>query len=103
MERCIKESLRLYPTVPVMNRILGEQVVTKSGYTIPKGCNVLINIYDMHRSCQLWENPEKFDPDRFLPENTVNRHPFAYLPFSAGGRNCIGNSRIHFIVFITKN
>ncbi|KAJ8915090.1 hypothetical protein NQ315_014345 [Exocentrus adspersus] len=90
MERCIKECLRLYPSVPLIGRVAGEDIKTHSGYTIPKGCNINILIYDIHRSSQYWEDPEKFDPDRFLPENIAKRHPFAYLPFSAGSRNCIG-------------
>nr|ANS06312.1 cytochrome P450 [Agasicles hygrophila] len=90
MERCIKECLRLYPSVPIIGRVIGETFVSHSGYTIPKGTQVFIYIYDMHRNPNIWKNPEKFDPDRFLPENTVNRNPFTFLPFSAGGRNCIG-------------
>ncbi|KAJ8915093.1 hypothetical protein NQ315_014348 [Exocentrus adspersus] len=90
MERCIKESLRLYPSIPVINRIAGEDIKTVSGHTIPKSTNILIFIYDLHRSPDFWPNPLKFDPNRFLPENIAKRHPYAFLPFSAGSRNCIG-------------
>ncbi|CAG9864836.1 unnamed protein product [Phyllotreta striolata] len=90
MEMCIKECLRLYPSVPVISRRAGRRIETHSGYTIPEGSQILLRIYDLHRSPYVWDDPEKFDPDRFLPDNVAKRHPFAYIPFSAGSRNCIG-------------
>ncbi|KAJ3659330.1 hypothetical protein Zmor_011020 [Zophobas morio] len=90
LERVLKEVLRLYPSVAVISRKLGEELVTATGYKIPKDTFVHLHIYDLHRNPEFYPDPEKFDPDRFLPETTKNRHPFAYLPFSAGTRNCIG-------------
>ncbi|KAJ8736221.1 hypothetical protein PYW08_006877 [Mythimna loreyi] len=89
LERCIKESLRLYPPVHFISRNLKEDT-TLSNYEIPAGTFCHIYIYDLHRRPDLYKNPDKFDPDRFLPENSVGRHPYAYIPFSAGPRNCIG-------------
>lgn len=94
MERVIKESMRLYPSVTSLTRYVTKEIKSKSGYTIPKGCELFINIYDIHRDEKHWPDPEKFDPDRFLPDNCVNRHPFAYMPFSAGPRNCLGKGKI---------
>ncbi|KAK9872655.1 hypothetical protein WA026_018789 [Henosepilachna vigintioctopunctata] len=90
MERCIKESLRLYPSVPMIARTMGEDVKCHTGLVIPKDCMLIISIFELHRSDDLYPDPEKFDPDRFLPENVIKRHPYAYIPFSAGARNCIG-------------
>ncbi|XP_025828850.1 cytochrome P450 4C1-like isoform X1 [Agrilus planipennis] len=90
MEMFIKESLRLYPSVPQISRRLDEPITTASGFYLPKDTEVYIHIVDLHLNEELWPDPYRFDPDRFLPEATKHRHPFAYIPFSAGPRNCIG-------------
>ncbi|XP_063907299.1 cytochrome P450 4C1-like [Zophobas morio] len=90
MEMCIKEVLRMYPSVPFIARILGEDIKTHSGHILKTGSLVQLHIYDVHYNPDIYPNPKTFDPDRFLPENSQNRHNFAYVPFSAGPRNCIG-------------
>lgn len=89
LERVIKEVMRLYPPVPSIGRILSEDVQLDQ-YFLPKGTPIKVFIYFLHRDPRFFPEPEKFDPDRFLPENTASRHPYAYIPFSAGARNCIG-------------
>lgn len=59
-------------------------------YTVPKGTTAMICTYMLHRDPSVYKNPEQYIPERFLPENTKGRHPYAYIPFSAGPRNCIG-------------
>nr|CAD7463957.1 unnamed protein product [Timema tahoe] len=88
-EQCIKEALRLYPSVPIVARTLSEDV-PMGKVTLPKGCQVIITPYATHRIPHIYPDPEKFDPDRFLPENMRGIHPYAYIPFSAGPRICIG-------------
>ncbi|XP_012064252.1 PREDICTED: cytochrome P450 4C1-like [Atta cephalotes] len=91
LERCIKEALRLYPSVYFISRMTSDYVQLKTqSYLLPPKTMLHLNIYGVHRDPNFWSNPEIFDPDRFLPEKIQNRHPYSYLPFSAGPRNCIG-------------
>lgn len=89
LECCIKEALRLFPSVPMMARQLNEDVQVGE-YLLPRGTTAMICTYMLHRDPEVYKNPEAYDPERFLPENTKGRHPYAYIPFSAGPRNCIG-------------
>lgn len=58
---------------------------------IPKGTNVGILLSAIHRDPEVWPDPDVFNPDRFSEELTQNRDLFAFVPFSAGPRNCLGN------------
>ncbi|XP_033008095.1 cytochrome P450 4B1-like isoform X3 [Lacerta agilis] len=87
---CIKESLRLYPPIPLIARELTSPVTFADGRTVPKGFRTALDVYGLHRNPEVWDNPEEFDPLRFSTENSKHRHPYAFLPFAAGPRNCIG-------------
>ncbi|KAL7404326.1 hypothetical protein ABVT39_013145 [Epinephelus coioides] len=89
LECVIKESLRLYPSVPFFARNIGEDCHI-NGFKVPKDATAVIITYALHRDTRYFPDPEEFRPERFLPENSVGRPPYAYLPFSAGLRNCIG-------------
>jgi cytochrome P450 len=85
----IEESMRLYPPVHTIAReALADD--TLAGRHVPKGSTVLIVPWVLHRHQKLWQNPARFDPERFSPEQSAARPRFAYLPFGGGRRICIG-------------
>lgn len=89
--RVIEETLRIYPPIWVFTRKNVEDLPI-DGYKIPARSNLIICPYILHRHPAHWPSPEKFDPDRFLPENVAKRPKMSYLPFGAGPRVCIAGS-----------
>jgi cytochrome P450 len=90
-ERVILETLRLYPPVYVTLREADEPDAF-GGYEIPVGTRMVINIRGIQRSETHWDEPEQFDPDRFLPEQVKARHKHAFIPFITGSRKCMGDT-----------
>ena len=87
---CVKEEvLRFQNPVPSYGRRI-EKDFNLCGKTIPAGTEAIIDTFSLHMNEKYWSDPESFQPDRFHSEEYVNRHPYAFVPFSAGPRNCLG-------------
>ncbi|XP_028969051.1 cytochrome P450 4c3-like [Galendromus occidentalis] len=89
LDMVLKETQRIYPPVPMIAR----RVTTEFellGKTVPTSSELNINIIAMHRDPKTFPRPELFIPERFSPESSARRSPYAFIPFSAGPRNCIG-------------
>ncbi len=84
-----EESMRLYPSAPIIPRLV-QQDTTLDGFFLPKGSRVLVNLFNIHRHPEYWSEPERFDPDRFTPENKQRRDRHAFMPFGAGPHLCTG-------------
>ncbi len=89
IKQCIDEALRLYPPVWLFSRqaIDDDEV---SGYAIPAGSNIFLSPYFTHRDPKLWQQPDTFYPPHFANDGANLKHKFAFIPFSAGSRRCIG-------------
>ena len=87
----IDETMRLYPPAPLIARRV-EKPFEIEGVALPVGSVLFVPIYALHRHVSLWDRPGVFDPDRFAPETAGTRHRYAYMPFGAGPRVCIGTA-----------
>jgi cytochrome P450 len=94
VDRVLKESMRLYPPAWTMGREALEDVEIR-GTLIPKGAQLLMSQWIVHRDPRFFPNPEGFDPDRWSPERSKGLPKYAYFPFGGGPRVCIGN---HFAI-----
>lgn len=89
--RLIKETLRLYPAAPMYARdaVASDEI---DGVPIPVGAQMTLMPYLTHRHPAFWQDPLRFDPDRWAPDKEAQRHPLAFHPFAAGQRICLGNN-----------
>ena len=91
--RCVvNETLRLYPAAPLLLPHQASEDCRVGGYDIPKGTIVLANAWAVHRDPKLWEEPEKFMPERFEGKGLMDKEEFnsKFLPFGIGRRACPG-------------
>ena len=79
MDACTRETLRVFPSVPFMTRQHG----------VVEGVDVMLMPCAIQKDERHWKNPHEFTPERFL-DSSIKRHAYAWIPFSAGYRNCIG-------------
>ncbi|MEU3565633.1 cytochrome P450 [Kitasatospora sp. NPDC091257] len=86
----VEEVMRLYPPVWILPR-QAQADDEVGGYHVPAGSDVLICPYTLHRHSRFWDDPEQFDPERFDRDRATDRPRYAYIPFGAGPRFCIGN------------
>lgn len=86
----LHETLRLCGPAAAVGRLATRDVLI-DGYRVPAGSNVIVGIYALHRDPTLWDDPTRFDPDRFTPERSRGRDRWQYLPFGAGSRSCPGD------------
>lgn len=90
LDRCMNESLRLFPVVTIMARRCAAPFKIQD-FDIKPGMSIAIGIRQIQRNPKYWgPNADAFDPDNFLPERVRARSPYCFVPFSAGPRNCIG-------------
>ncbi|KAL9984597.1 hypothetical protein ACROYT_G006909 [Oculina patagonica] len=89
LDMVINEAMRMYPPGFAQQRDCNETCTIK-GVTIPKGMPIMVPCYAIHHDPEIWPEPEKFDPERFTEAEKAKRHPYAFLPFGYGPRNCVG-------------
>ncbi|KAB2060099.1 hypothetical protein ES319_A11G354300v1 [Gossypium barbadense] len=94
LTRCITESLRLYPHPPVLIRRAQVDDVLPGDYKVKAGQDIMISVYNIHHSSQVWERAEEFVPERFDLESSVpneSNTDYRFIPFSGGPRKCVGD------------
>ncbi|KXJ79535.1 hypothetical protein RP20_CCG000570 [Aedes albopictus] len=91
IDQCINESLRKYPPASNLTRTVSKDYkLPNSNVVLQQGSTLIVPVYALHHDAEYYPNPEKYDPDRFTPEEMAKRNPYCFLPFGEGPRICIG-------------
>ncbi|XP_048504926.1 cytochrome P450 6a2-like isoform X2 [Athalia rosae] len=91
LHKVVSETLRKYPSVPILNRQATADVeLPGTDLTVRKGTSIVIPVYGIQTDPKIYPHPHIFDPERFSKENIESRHHYVYLPFGEGPRNCVG-------------
>ncbi|XP_047121279.1 cytochrome P450 4C1-like isoform X2 [Schistocerca piceifrons] len=107
LESIIKETLRLFPTVPILPRMATGDLWLSGGsgrkVLVPEGTLLLVMPFLTHRLPQFFQDPQQFDPSRFLEDRVGKEHACTYLPFGLGARSCVGSqySRLQLKVYLS--
>ena len=89
----LKEAMRVYTPVPILNRESTAEDELAPGYTVPPDTAIIVSVWALHKSRAIWgPTVDEFRPERFSSDESKGRHPYAFIPFSAGPRNCIGQN-----------
>ncbi len=91
LDKFIKETLRLYPIIPLFGRDLETPIQLDESTFLPPKTIVMTSPWIIHGNPDIYPEPKKFDPERFSAEKGKTLGPGEYMPFSMGPRNCIGN------------
>ncbi|EEC13516.1 cytochrome P450, putative, partial [Ixodes scapularis] len=106
LEQALKEGLRMHSSPSGFVTRLAEKDIDTGSVVIPKGVSILIPTYILHKDSELWEDPERFDPERFAPGNNkpVEVDSIAFQPFGAGPRNCFAMmfSKVILMLLLAK-
>lgn len=98
------ETLRKYPPVDNLIRMASNDYkIQNSNLVIEKDTLIFIPVFGIHYNAEIYEDPGKFDPERFTPENKKNRHPMAHLPFGEGPRNVSSHYQMLRLLFYIVN
>ncbi|XP_046433111.1 probable cytochrome P450 6a13 isoform X1 [Neodiprion fabricii] len=109
LDKVVSETLRKYPSFPILNRECNREVeLPETGFIVPTGTPIIVPVLGIHWDPEIYPDPDRFDPERFSEENIAKRHRYSYLPFGEGPRNCIGmrfgllQTKIGIITLLSK-